>query len=72
LLFFLVFFQKCLRWIVRAKDGSVVNVVGCSRFGAGVVCQVNSEGYIVVSRSSSVACRWRLSCMVLICLVRED
>lgn len=44
----------------KLKFGSVVMVGGDSRSGGGVVRQENSEGYIVVRRVSSAACRSRL------------
>lgn len=45
---------ECLRCRVRAKEG-LLRVFGSERSGAGVVRQVNSEGYIVVRRVSSAA-----------------
>lgn len=44
--------------MVKVKLGSVV-MVGVSRSGGGLDRQLNSEGYIVVSRVSSAACRSR-------------
>jgi len=45
-----------VRWMVKVKFGSVV-MVEDSRSGGGVVRQENSEGYIVVRRVNSAACR---------------
>lgn len=49
--------------MVKVKLGSEV-IAGVSRSGGGFVLQKNSEGYIVVSRVSSAACRSRLLSIV--------
>jgi hypothetical protein len=53
-----------VRWMVKVKLGSVV-MAGVSRSGGGLLRQENSEGYIVVSRVSSAACRSRFSSIVI-------
>lgn len=50
--------------MVKVKLGSAV-MVGVSRSGGGVVRQENSEGYIVVSKVSSAACRSRLPSILI-------
>jgi hypothetical protein len=53
--------------MVKVKFGSEVMVD--SRSGGGAVRQENSEGYIVVRRVSSAACRWRFSSIAILWLV---
>ena len=50
--------------MVKVKLGSVI-MAGVSRSGGGLLRQENSEGYIVVSRVSSAACRSRFSSIVI-------
>jgi hypothetical protein len=50
--------------MVKVKFGLEVMVDDVSRSGGGLLRQENSEGYIVVSRVSSAACRSRFSSIV--------
>jgi hypothetical protein len=54
-----------VRWMVKVKFGSEVMVDDISRSGGELLRQENSEGYIVVSRVSSAACRSRFSSIVI-------
>jgi hypothetical protein len=51
--------------MVKVKFGSEVMVDDVSRSGGGLLRQENSEGYIVVNRVSSAACRSRFSSIVI-------